>query len=125
MTNLYVDAGDDYELVGSDDRRYAITVAKAGVAQDLTGVTLKLLVKRRKTDADGSAVITKTQASGIAIASPQSGATKGVCYLSLDTADTASVTPGNYYWAMRAVDTVGRVTLVGGRFYLRRALVTT
>jgi hypothetical protein len=122
-TNIYVNSGDQYGINGSDDRRITLTVTKAGVAVDLTGATLKLLVKRRRSDSDADAVITKTTSSGIALASPQSGATKGVAYLTLDEGDTDDLS-GRYLWELEGDDAVGKVTLASGGFYVTPDLVT-
>jgi hypothetical protein len=122
-TNIYVTSGDQYGINGSDDRRITLTVTKAGVAVDLTGATLKFLVKRRRLDADADALITKTTSSGITLASPQSGATKGVAYLTLDEANTDDLS-GRYLWELEGDDAVGKVTLAAGVFNVKADLVT-
>lgn len=82
-------------LTRGDDKVYTITVLGAdGLAADLTGCTVRWTAKRKRSDSQSAAVIAKSTAvgEGIALASPQSGATKGKAYLTFVPADTASLT---------------------------------
>jgi hypothetical protein len=123
VSNLYVISGDAYGESGSEDRRLLIAVTNAGVAVDLTGVTLTWLVKRRRSDDDADALITKTTTDGIELASPQSGATKGKAYITLEEGDTDDL-EGRFLWELEADDAVGKLTLASGRFYVTPDLVT-
>ena len=67
-----------------------------GQAVDLTGATAHLRVRP---DPKAAPVITKSSpASGIVLASPQTGATKGQCTATIGPADTAALEPGDYVW---------------------------
>lgn len=117
-TAIHVTSGDAYKLAGSDDRRLIITVTKAGAAVDLTDTVLTFMVKRRPSDDDSVAVITKTPT----LASPQTGGTEGVAYITLNEADTADLA-GRFYWELSAVDAVGTITLADGGFYVAVDLI--
>jgi hypothetical protein len=78
-------------LVRGDDTTRIITIVNAdGDALDLTGCTLRFTAKRRRTDAQAAAVISKVTPTQIALAT-QSGATLGTATLTIDAADTASL----------------------------------
>ena len=115
MSNLTVVSGDAYTGV----RRLVVTVTDtAGAAVDLTGATLTFMAKRRRSDDDDAAVISKTPE----LASPQTGATKGVAYIALAEADTATLS-GRYLWELSADDAVGVVTLASGNLYVTADLI--
>lgn len=116
--NIRVTSGDAYKLAGSDDRRLLVTVTKSGAAVDLTDTVPTFMVKRRPSDDDSAAVITKTPT----VASPQSGATEGVAYITLNEADTADLS-GRFYWELAAEDAVGTITLAAGGFYVTADLI--
>lgn len=131
MSNLYVVSGDAY----LDERRLVVTVTEpvldadgneiSRTPVDLSATDLTFMVKRRRSDADADALITKTTVSGIEIATPQTGATKGVAYIELDEADTDDLghIVGGYPWELEGEDSVGKVTLASGRFYVTADLV--
>lgn len=99
-------------------RRLVITVTdEDGAAVDLTGTELRFMVKRWKRDADAAALISKSTSSGIAIASPQSGDTKGVAYIALtgDEDGDTDVSAGAWYYELEATDSIGIITLAAGR----------
>lgn len=113
MSNLYVTSGDAYTGV----RRLVITVVDPdGAAVDLTGTTLRFMVKRRRSDAD--ALIDEVPT----LASPQSGATEGVAYIALAEDDTDDMA-GKYLWELEADDAIGKITLASGGFYVARDLI--
>jgi hypothetical protein len=115
MSILRVTSGDAYTGV----RRLVITVTDdAGATVDLTGTDLRFVVKRRRSDANDDALIDEVPT----LASPQSGATKGVAYIALAEADTADLA-GRYYWELEADDSVGIITLASGRFYVTADLI--
>ena len=118
MAGIYVTSGDDYGLDGANDRRLVITVTKDGSTVDLTDVDLTFMVKRRRSDDDDAAVITKTPVA----ADPQTGATKGKAYLTLEAEDTADLS-GKLLWELQATDVVGVITLASGGFYVAADLI--
>ena len=59
---------DVIEFTRNDDSTWQITVKKGdGTAYPLTGCTLTLRVKAKRTDVDGAALITKTSGDGISV----------------------------------------------------------
>lgn len=117
--HIHVTSGDAYV----DDRRLTITVTDADDATvDLSATDLTFMVKRRRSDADADALITKVTPAEIEIASPQTGATKGVAYLSLEESDTADLN-GRFLWELEGEDSAGKVTLADGGFYVKRDLI--
>lgn len=123
MTNIYVKSGDAYLSGGAlGDRRILLTITKAGALRDLTGVDLTFMVKRRPSDADEDALITKVTPTEIALAADQTTTGKGLAYLSLEEADTASLLR-RYRWELQAEDAAGPITLAGGGFYVEADLI--
>ena len=59
---IWVGGGEDHEFV------FDVTNVPETVAIDITGWALSFMVKRRVSDADSAALVTKTTSSGIAIA---------------------------------------------------------
>lgn len=115
MSNLHVTSGDAYTGV----RRLVITVTdEAGAAVDLTGTVLTFMVKRRRSDADDDALLEVTPS----LASPQSGATKGIAYIAIAEGDTDDMS-GKYLWELSADDSVGIITLASGGFYVTADLI--
>lgn len=113
--SLSIRRGDDYT---GARRIVASVVDGAGAPTSLTGTALTFMVKRSLNDADSLALLSKTVGSGITLASPQSGATLGVAYIALASADTASLSPGSYTYELEGEDAVGVVTLVQDIFEL-------
>lgn len=120
MANLYIVSGDDY----ADTRRLTITVTDPdGVAVDLSATDLTFMVKESRVDLDVDAVITKTTPTDIELASPQSGTTKGIAYLTLEAADTATL-EGRYRWELEGDDAEGVITLAAGTLFIEPDLIT-
>lgn len=120
MSTLTLTRGDDY----AGDRRLVITVVDADDAPlDLTGMDLTFAVYA--SGGSTTAEISKTTDSGIALASPQSGDTLGLAYITIDSADTASLVPGRMRkWELEAEDGDGKVTLARGVFVLEADSIT-
>ena len=117
--NLYVVSGDAYTGV----RRLVVTVVDENdAAVDLTGTTMTFMVKRRRTDDDADALITKAVGTGVTLATPQSGATKGIAYIALDPTDTEDLS-GKYPWELAAEDSVGPIRLAAGWFRVASDLI--
>jgi hypothetical protein len=76
-----------------------------GQAVDLTGATAYLRVRP---DLKAAPVIQlSSPATGIAIAAPQTGATKGQFTATVPPADTAALEPGDYVWDAWIVEASG------------------
>lgn len=110
--DLTIRRGDAY----AGGRRLVITArSAAGTLRDLTGITLKFMVKRHRNDADAGALISKaTGGQGITAASPQSGGTLGLAYVAINAADTANGPVGRFYAELASTDSDGAWTLWSG-----------
>ena len=114
-TFLTIDSGDTETL------ELAVTdPSKDPPEVDLTGATLRFLVKRSAGDDDEDAVITKaTGGSGITIA-PGTG---GTATIAIAPADTAGL-EGRFVWGLQGTDTALRVTtLAAGTLTIRADIV--
>lgn len=117
----------DFKVVSGDaylaERRLTFTVTDpAGTTVDLSATDLTFMIKRRRSDTDADALITKVTPDEIEIALPQTGDTKGVVYIELDEADTADLR-GRYLWELEGDDAIGKVTLAAGRILVKRDLI--
>lgn len=120
MTNLHIVSGDDYMNV----RRLTITVTDVdGSPVDISNTDLTFMVKASRADADDDALITKTTPSDIEIALPQTGATEGVAYLTIEAADTDTLA-GRYRWELQGDDAAGTITLADGVLFIDPDLIT-
>lgn len=78
-------------ITRGDDSSRIITIVDAdGDPLDLTGCTIRFTAKRRRSDAQAEAVISKVTPTQIAI-NAQTGDTLGTATLTIDAADTASL----------------------------------
>lgn len=104
-------------LIRGDAATRTITILDGNEeALDLTGVTIVFTARRRIGDA---ALITKSTADGITIASPQSGATKGKATIAFVAADTSALE--NYRVDLH----VSVVVTIGGLPYTSQVDVLT
>lgn len=119
MASIYVTSGDAYLAA----RRLVVTVTDDdGATVDISTTALTFMVKRKRTDDDSAALITKVTPTEIEVATPQTGATKGKAYIELEEADTDDL-DGKYLWELEADDAIGKVTLAAGGFYVTADLV--
>lgn len=90
-----------------------------GPVQDITGWDLSFMVKKKKTYADSSALITKTTGGGgIAI----TDGVNGRCQIALDDADIVDIVGGNlHYYELKRVTPV-KTVLAQGEFKLKQAV---
>ena len=109
MTNFQIHKGDSRDLV--------FTITRNGSAVNLTGmVTDDLEFELR-----GSATVSKTIGSGIALTTPASG----ICTVTLSASDTASLTPGAHGYALRLDESGFMTTVAYGTIYILGQRVTT
>lgn len=101
VSTVTVYLGTDHALV------FTIKNAAETACLDITSYTLTWMLKRYVDDADGSAILTKTLASGIAISgtfnSDPDVNTQVATVTILDT-ETDSVSPGLYYQELKRTD---------------------
>jgi hypothetical protein len=118
-----VTADDDFFI--GEDKTFPITVYTTTahtLAQDVSGWALSWILKRKETDADVDALLTKTTAGGgIALTTPGSGL---VTVTVLDT-DTDSFQPGAYHHELKRTDAGFETVLTFGRVSLKRGIHRT
>jgi len=84
----------DTEIFMTRGRHRDITITVLdddGDPQDLTSRTLNFKAKRKLSDADADAIISKATGAGITHASPQSGATLGQATIAILAANTTAL----------------------------------
>ena len=106
MTTLYIVPGDDFVYT-------ATVLDDDGDAYNLTGATLWFTVKRRKSDADTSAIaqlywISGGASSGITVATPATG----IAAIRIAAADTDEITQAAHSWDLQLKDAAGVVRTV-------------
>lgn len=110
--------GDDY----TGTRRLVLTVTDGDAPVDLTGTELRFMAKRQSIDADDDAVIDKATGSGITLAT-QADDTLGQALLAISGGDTDDLDAGLYAAELRAIDSIGTVTLATGTLTLLRDVI--
>jgi hypothetical protein len=98
-----------------------LTGVVTGTLQDITGWTLSWLVKRKASDADADALITKTTSSGIALTTPASG----LCTITVADTDTDSIPQGTYHHELKRMDAGFEAVLIRGRAVIQGAVHRT
>jgi hypothetical protein len=114
---IYLQSGDSY----TGTRRLTMTVTdQADTTLDLSATDLIFRIE----SSTGDVLVTKTSAdvAEIEIASPQTGATKGVCYVTLDEIDTDDLS-GRYLWELEGTDAGGSLTLGYGAVYIKGDII--
>lgn len=97
MGKLTVDRGTTYTI--------NIVYKKNGVAASLAGATVRFTVKTSEYDSnttDSTAVITKNITA-------HTDAPNGLSLVTLDPTDTATLTPGKYYYDIKVAEAGGAV----------------
>lgn len=95
MAQLKINRGTTYSLT--------LNYKKNGVAETLVGATVRFTVKTSEYDSstdDSTASITKNITSGNS---------SGVATITLDPADTATLTPGKYYYDIKVEEADGDI----------------
>lgn len=116
-----ITADDDFYT--GEDKSLVFTVYQSDgtTAQNITGWTLSYMWKLRPTDADASAVLTKTTTAGIVLTTPVSG----ICTVTIDDTDTDSLTPQTYYHELKRTNSGSETVLTTGTVLLQRAIHRT
>lgn len=107
----------------ADYQPITITVTLAGSALNLTGLqAAKFLAKNELTDADASAVLTKTLGAGITITDARSGKLK----IELEASDTQGIAASMLYYTLKITDGLGKTrTVANGRLDLIQTAIGT
>lgn len=110
---------DDHVFIGEDKSIvFTIYQSDGDTLQDITGWSLSWMLKASLADADVSALLTKTNASGITLTTP----TSGVCTVSIADTDTDGIAAGRYVHELKRTDSASETVLAYGAFVLRRGV---
>lgn len=96
---------------------FAIKQADEVTAQNITGWALSWMMKRRATDADASALITKVTPAGITI----TDGPNGLCQFTVTDENTAAVAAGLYVHELKRTDAGSETPLCEGTVVLRQS----
>lgn len=96
--------------------------AGTGTPQNITGWALSWMLKKRQTDTDAAAKVTKTTAGGtISMTTPGSG----VCEVGISDTDIDALPAGLYWHELKRTDAGSETVLIYGTFVLKQALHRT
>ena len=105
------------EMVKNTTRVFELNFTKDGVFKDITGWTVYFYLKKKMTDSDANAKISKTITT-------HSDPTNGTTLITIDVADTSSLTSGNFFFTMDWKDTDDNEgVLFSGRFKLKESVI--
>lgn len=113
----------DDEWFTGEDKSLVFTIYQSDgtTPQDITSWSLSWMLKRRKSDLDAAALLTKTTASGIALTTPADG----IATVSIADTDTDAVSPGTGYHELKRTDSGVETVLTYGSAYLRQGVHRT
>lgn len=104
--------GEDKALV------FTIYESDETTPQDITGWTVSWRLKRRQSDADSAALLTKTVGGGISLTTPLSG----VLTVSVADTDTDAILAGSYFHELKRTTDGSETVLSFGSAVLKQAL---
>ena len=115
---MYLTSGDGY--VGA--RRVQMTIGDEDTGDPVDISATDIIF--RLSSGDGTALVEKSTADPDEIerASPQVGALKGVCYITLEPADTDDLA-GRYVWELEGTEAGKPLTLGKGSCYIKSDLI--
>lgn len=107
----------DLEVIQTDTKTYKITVTKNGAVEDISGHLLFFTVKTKLTDADVTALISKT------VTCPNDADSQaGIGYITLSSSDT-NVAFGNYTYDLKYQDGSNlRKTVMSGKYQVNKTV---
>lgn len=115
-----INIGDQYFT--GEDKTLRVTIyadEDHSSREDITGWTLSFLVKKRHSQDDDDALVTKTTAAGITLVSP----TVGVLDIALSDDDIAAIVGGALYWhELKRTNAGTETVLMQGTFMLNRSV---
>lgn len=128
MAEVFAISGDDYAYYIGSDRQFSYHVKNQALTTsvDITGWTLSWMVKRFASDADVSALVTKTTVSGITIsgtfnASITVNAQRAV--VTITDSDTTALYPGLFSYELKRMDDGFEVPLATGLIEFRQGVI--
>lgn len=99
------------------DINFTVLQSDESTAQDISGWSLSWLLKKRASDLDANALITKTGGSGITI----TDGANGLCTVDIDDDDTDGMSPGVYVHELKRTDAGLETVLCSGVAVLKRS----
>ena len=116
-----ITTADDWYI--GEDKTLPVTIYQSNgtTAQDVTGWAISFMLKKRATDADVAAKVTKTTVSGIALTTPASG----LITVSIADTDTDGLAAGSYRYEIKRTDAGFETVLTSGACVLRQAVHRT
>ena len=116
------------ELFQGEDHKYVFTIKNGAQTTciDIAGWTLSFMVKQYKSDADLSAVVTKTTAAGIVISgtfNANPAVNTQVATVTVDDTDTIAVTDRLYSYELKRMDAGFETVLAYGTFNLIQGVI--
>jgi hypothetical protein len=120
-------SGDD-ALFQGEDHTFVFTILTEAetAAIDITGWTLSWMVKRNKSDADLSALLSKTTAAGIVISGVFNSApatNTQIATVTVDDTDTTAIPEGLYHHELKRMDAGFETVLGYGIFELVQGVI--
>lgn len=111
---------DTSDWFTGEDKALVFTIYESDetTPQDITGWTVSWRLKRRQSDADSAALLTKTVGSGIALTTPLSG----VLTVSIADTDTDAILAGSYFHELKRTTDGSETVLSFGSAVLKQAL---
>jgi hypothetical protein len=112
------------------DHTYPFTILNQAetLAVDISGWALSWMVKRRKSDADAAAVLTKTTVSGIVISGTYNATittNTQVATVTVADTDTDAIAEGLYHYELKRTDAGLETPLAFGTLTLKRGVHRT
>jgi len=118
-----------YDLGTDQDYAFTIyTTSAETVVRDVSSYTFSFLVKRKATDADVDALVTKTSSSGIAISGAfddDPDTNTQVTTVSIADTDTDAHHPGTYRWELKRTNAGSESRIGYGTVVFRQTLHRT
>jgi len=117
MVGIKMVKSSDIILFRENDASLQLTVKQNSSAYDLTGCTLNFYVKRKVTEANTDAIISKSTGSGIS-----AGGTSGIVVITIEDTDTTNLELGyNFVYDVELTTPAGlKYTILRGIFRLRQ-----
>lgn len=98
--------------------KFAVKQVDEVTAQNISGWALSWMLKRRATDADASAKVTKTTGAGNVVITD---GPNGLCQVQVSDEDTAAVVAGFYVHELKRTDVGAETPLCDGTVVLRQS----
>ena len=111
---------DEDEWFIGEDKTLTVTIYQSDetTPQNVTGWAVSFMLKRKRTDTDANALITKTTADDVALTTPGSG----VITVSIADDDTSDLRADTYWYEIKRTDAGFETVLTYGSVELLQAV---